>query len=52
MTEDAVLIQEGSEIKGNVISYRIDQQKLVAESGKKQRVTTILQPNQLNNDKK
>ena len=52
MTEEAVLIQEGSEIKGNVISYRIDQQKLVAESGKKQRVTTILQPNQLNNDKK
>ena len=48
MTDDAVLIQEGSEIKGKIITYKIDEQKLVAESGKKQRVTTILQPNQLN----
>ncbi|MGF1685825.1 lipopolysaccharide transport periplasmic protein LptA [Photobacterium japonica] len=48
MTDNAVLIQEGSEIKGKIITYKIDEQKLVAESGKKQRVTTILQPNQMN----
>ncbi|KLV06184.1 ABC transporter substrate-binding protein [Photobacterium aquae] len=52
MTDDAILIQEGSEIQGKVISYKIDEQKLVAESGKKKRVTTILQPNQLNQNKK
>ncbi|QUJ67122.1 lipopolysaccharide transport periplasmic protein LptA [Photobacterium sp. GJ3] len=47
MTDKAVLIQEGSEIKGKTISYKIDEQKLVATSGDQQRVTTILQPNQL-----
>ncbi|MGF1725792.1 lipopolysaccharide transport periplasmic protein LptA [Photobacterium nomapromontoriensis] len=52
MTDDAILIQQGSEIQGKVISYKIDEQKLVAESGKKKRVTTILQPNQLNQNKK
>ncbi|GAB3523095.1 lipopolysaccharide transport periplasmic protein LptA [Photobacterium proteolyticum] len=52
MTDEAILIQEGSEIQGKVISYKIDEQKLVAESGKKKRVTTILQPNQLNSNKK
>ncbi len=52
MTDEAILIQEGSEIQGKVISYKIDEQKLVAESGSKKRVTTILQPNQLNSNKK
>jgi lipopolysaccharide export system protein LptA len=52
MTDEAILIQEGSEIQGKVITYKIDEQKLVAESGKKKRVTTILQPKNLNNNKK
>ncbi|MGF1680645.1 lipopolysaccharide transport periplasmic protein LptA [Photobacterium minamisatsumaniensis] len=52
MTDEAILIQDGSEIQGKVISYKIDEQKLVAESGKKKRVTTILQPNQMNQNKK
>lgn len=52
MTDHAVLIQDGSEIKGNVITYKIDEQRLVAKSGDKQRVTTVIQPNQLNNNKK
>lgn len=52
MTQQATLIQDGSEIKGNVITYKIDEQRLVAKSGDKQRVTTIIQPNQLNNNKK
>ena len=51
MTDEAILIQEGSEIQGKVISYKIDEQKLVAESGNQQRVTTILQPTQLNKKK-
>ncbi|CAG21559.1 lipopolysaccharide transport periplasmic protein LptA [Photobacterium profundum] len=48
MTDEAILIQEGSEIQGNVITYKIDEQRLVAESGKTKRVTTILQPKNLN----
>ncbi len=52
MTDEAILIQEGSEIQGNVITYKIDEQRLVAESGKKKRVTTILQPKNINNNKK
>ncbi|PSW18466.1 lipopolysaccharide transport periplasmic protein LptA [Photobacterium sanctipauli] len=52
MTDEAILIQDGSEIQGKVISYKIDEQKLVAESGEKKRVTTILQPNQMNQKKK
>ncbi|EAS42455.1 lipopolysaccharide transport periplasmic protein LptA [Photobacterium profundum] len=52
MTDEAILIQEGSEIQGKVITYKIDEQRLVAESGNKKRVTTILQPKNLNNNKK
>ncbi len=52
MTNNAELIQEGSEIKGNVITYNISEQKLIAEGGKNKRVTTILQPNQFNQKKK
>ncbi|MEH6530215.1 lipopolysaccharide transport periplasmic protein LptA [Photobacterium frigidiphilum] len=52
MTDEAILIQEGSEIQGKVITYKIDEQRLVAESGKTKRVTTILQPKNLNNNKK
>jgi lipopolysaccharide export system protein LptA len=51
MTDEAILIQEGSEIQGKVITYKIDEQRLVAESGSKKRVTTILQPKNLNNKK-
>ncbi|OAN16539.1 lipopolysaccharide transport periplasmic protein LptA [Photobacterium jeanii] len=52
MTNEALLIQDGSEIRGKVITYKIDEQKLAAQSGDKKRVTTILQPNQLNSNKK
>ncbi|MGF1692785.1 lipopolysaccharide transport periplasmic protein LptA [Photobacterium kagoshimensis] len=52
MTHEALLIQDGSEIRGKVITYKIDEQKLAAQSGDKKRVTTILQPNQLNSNKK
>ncbi|WP_318436967.1 lipopolysaccharide transport periplasmic protein LptA [Photobacterium leiognathi] len=52
MTDKAVLNQDGSEIKGNVITYKIDEQRLMAKSGDNERVTTVIQPNQLNNNKK
>ncbi|HIF9184002.1 TPA: lipopolysaccharide transport periplasmic protein LptA [Photobacterium damselae] len=52
MSDHAVLTQDSSEIKGNVITYKIDEQRLMAKSGSKERVTTILQPNQFNNKKK
>ena len=52
MTGKAQLNQEGSNIKGNVITYNIRDQRLVAESGNKERVTTVIQPSQLNNNKK
>ncbi len=47
MKGQAQLIQEGNTIKGSTIRYQIEQQKLVADSDKNERVTTILQPNQL-----
>ncbi|CAH0532499.1 Lipopolysaccharide export system protein LptA [Vibrio stylophorae] len=48
MTTNAELNQEGSVIKGDSISYSIVQQKLVAKSGGQERVTTIIQPNKIN----
>lgn len=47
MKGQAQLAQEGNTIKGSTIRYQIGQQKLVADSDKNERVTTILQPNQL-----
>ncbi len=47
MKGQAQLAQEGNTIKGSTIRYQIGQQKLVADSSKNERVTTILQPNQL-----
>ncbi len=47
MKGKAQLAQEGNTIKGSTIRYQIGQQKLVADSSKNERVTTILQPNQL-----
>ncbi|MDF5662787.1 lipopolysaccharide transport periplasmic protein LptA, partial [Vibrio parahaemolyticus] len=34
---------------GSSIRYQIGKQKLVADSSKEERVTTILQPNQIEN---
>ena len=44
MKGNVELVQDGNTIKGSTIRYQIGQQKLVADSSKKQRVTTILQP--------
>ncbi|EHN71199.1 lipopolysaccharide transport periplasmic protein LptA [Aliivibrio fischeri] len=49
MTDSAELTQDGSIIKGKVITYNMKTQKLIADGGKDDRVTTILQPSQLNN---
>nr|WP_086938316.1 lipopolysaccharide transport periplasmic protein LptA [Thaumasiovibrio occultus] len=48
MLDSAKLEQSGSTIEGNTISYRIDQQKLVAESEQGGRVTTVIQPSAIN----
>lgn len=50
MTDNAQLSQDDSQIQGEVITYSMKSQKLIADGGK-QRVTTILQPNQLKKDK-
>ncbi|MCA2465607.1 MULTISPECIES: lipopolysaccharide transport periplasmic protein LptA, partial [Vibrio] len=49
MKGQAQLAQDGNTIKGSSIRYQIGQQKLVADSSKNERVTTILQPNQIEN---
>ena len=49
MTNKAELTQDDSIIKGKVITYNMKTQKLIADGGKDERVTTILQPTQLNN---
>lgn len=52
MQNQALLVQEsGSSVRGQKISYDINKQLLMAESDKKQRVTTVLQP-QTTNEKK
>lgn len=48
MTDDAELTQDDSIIQGKVITYNMQTQKLIADGGKDERVTTILQPSQLN----
>ncbi|NLS12403.1 lipopolysaccharide transport periplasmic protein LptA [Vibrio sp. SM6] len=49
MRGNAQLAQEGNVIKGSMIRYQIEQQKLIADGSQNERVTTILQPNQLEN---
>ncbi|OOE40466.1 lipopolysaccharide transport periplasmic protein LptA [Salinivibrio sp. ML323] len=44
MSTNAMLEQSGNQVEGNVITYEIDKQQLVAESDSTKRVTTILQP--------
>ncbi len=50
MLDNARLEQTDSTIEGSTISYRIDQQKLVAESQEGGRVKTVLQPKALNKE--
>ncbi|MBY6196937.1 lipopolysaccharide transport periplasmic protein LptA [Vibrio hangzhouensis] len=47
MTEQAMLSQDDSEIRGTTINYRISLQKLVADGNSKERVSTVLQPQQV-----
>ncbi|MDF2156008.1 lipopolysaccharide transport periplasmic protein LptA [Vibrio sp. CAU 1672] len=47
MLGQAQLARDGSTISGSSIRYQIGQQKLVADSSANERVTTILQPNQV-----
>ncbi|AXY00219.1 lipopolysaccharide transport periplasmic protein LptA [Vibrio alfacsensis] len=49
MKGQAQLAQDGNTIRGSSIRYQIGKQKLVADSSKTERVTTILQPNQIEN---
>lgn len=49
MEGNAQLTQDDSVIKGNVITYNMQNQRLIADGDKNERVTTILQPSQLNN---
>ncbi|MFM2647086.1 lipopolysaccharide transport periplasmic protein LptA [Vibrio diabolicus] len=49
MKGQAQLVQDNNTIKGSSIRYQIGKQKLVADSSKEERVTTILQPNQIEN---
>ncbi|MBW3697469.1 lipopolysaccharide transport periplasmic protein LptA [Vibrio sp. T187] len=48
MTNDAMLSQDGSTIRGSKITYQITSQKLVADSNENERVSTVLQPAQAN----
>ena len=47
MRGQAQLAQEGNVIKGSVIRYQIAKQTLIADGSHTERVTTILQPNQI-----
>ncbi|MFM2482963.1 lipopolysaccharide transport periplasmic protein LptA [Celerinatantimonas sp. YJH-8] len=51
LTEDAQLQQAESLVKGNSIRYNIQSQEMVADGGKQGHVTTIFQPQQLQNNK-
>ncbi|MFA0088446.1 lipopolysaccharide transport periplasmic protein LptA [Vibrio sp. 10N.286.49.C2] len=44
MTNQAMLSQDGSIIKGTKIRYRISSQKLIADGSPNERVSTVLQP--------
>jgi lipopolysaccharide export system protein LptA len=48
MTKNAMLSQDGSIIRGSKITYQIGSQKLVADSGESKRVSTVLQPTEVN----
>ena len=48
MTKNAMLSQDGSIIRGSKITYLIGSQKLVADSGENKRVSTVLQPTEVN----
>ena len=48
MTKEAQLSQDGNLIRGSKITYQISSQKLVADSDKNERVSTVLQPAQVN----
>jgi lipopolysaccharide export system protein LptA len=47
MTNKAMLSQDDSIIRGSVIKYRISSQKLIADGDSKGRVSTVLQPQQV-----
>ncbi|MCG7498150.1 lipopolysaccharide transport periplasmic protein LptA [Vibrio sp. Of7-15] len=49
MSGKAELAQDDSLIQSEMITYQISTQKLMADGGENKRVTTILQPSQLNN---
>ncbi|ELP5729139.1 lipopolysaccharide transport periplasmic protein LptA [Vibrio vulnificus] len=49
MKGQAELAQDNNVIKGSSIVYQIALQKLMADSSKNERVTTVLQPSQVNN---
>ena len=49
MKGQAQLKQDGNTIQSSSIRYQMGQQKLVADSSDNERVTTILQPNQIEN---
>lgn len=46
MVSEAILAQDESTIQGKTITYQISSQKLTADGGDDERVTTILQPTQ------
>ncbi|WP_139685428.1 lipopolysaccharide transport periplasmic protein LptA [Vibrio tasmaniensis] len=48
MTKNAMLSQDGSIIRGSKITYQITSQKLVADSDSSERVSTVLQPAEVN----
>ncbi|MCF7504544.1 MULTISPECIES: lipopolysaccharide transport periplasmic protein LptA [Vibrio] len=48
MTKNAMLSQDGSIIRGSKITYQIASQKLVADSDSSERVSTVLQPAEVN----
>ncbi|WP_394249415.1 lipopolysaccharide transport periplasmic protein LptA [Vibrio profundi] len=48
MTNKAQLSQDGNTIRGTTITYEITSQKLTADGDSKQRVSTVLQPTQVN----
>lgn len=53
MKRNAVLTQQGgNQVEGQKITYNIDKQLLVAESDNSSRVTTVLQPQTKQDDKK
>ena len=48
MTKNAMLSQDGSIIRGSKTTYQIASQKLVADSDSSERVSTVLQPAEVN----